>query len=220
MLDIFQQSSTSDDGKVATQERSLGLKEMAAVMIRHAKQKEDDHVDDSLEDGEDEEFVLYDHDLEELRRSDFRVELSALHHTEVGCDLKKKEFPSPGQMASNEVLAKLTTLLKNLHPLGSAEECITLRFVSMIAGGNTILSVWRGHRVRAAAAGESSCPSPRTTAPSGCSWRRRCLADTKAKLRSHGHLGTVGQFYCDMSGGVRARGGPAGQAAAVGVPVL
>merc|ERR1712032_980392 len=39
---------------------------------------------------------------------------------------------------SNQVLAKLTTLLKNLHELTSLEEKITLRF--MIAGGNSILS--------------------------------------------------------------------------------
>eukprot|EP01083_Nonionella_stella_P164077 541971_1 len=165
--------------------------------------------------------------------TDYRVELPQLHHTGIGCDLKKKEFPSPGQMASNEmlypsneVLSKLTQLLKNLHELTSEDEKITLRF--MIAGGNSILSATASayaSLIRYAQPLLSNFNIEFFILPYSKNhysewlarqdpWYNRhiylplecrlfvapsLLPDTKSKLRSHGHLHTVGRFYRQMS---------------------
>lgn len=225
VIEIFTSSSNSSDSKIAKQSRSLGLKEISAQIIAHASEKEDDDLDD--------ECILLREDLHSLKDTDYRVELPSLHHTGIGCDLKKKEFPSPGQMASNEmlypsneVLAKLTSLLKNLHGLTSPDERITLRF--MIAGGNSILSgvatayaslmrhaqpllenfnieffilpYSKNHYAEWLARQDPwynrhiylPLESKLFVAPS-------LLPDTKSKLRSHGHLHTVGQFYREMS---------------------
>lgn len=127
---------------------------------------------------------------------------------------------------SNEVLAKLTTLLKHLHPLTSDEQPITLRF--MVAGGNAILSgVATAYASLMRHAQPLLCnfeieffilPYSRNHYAEWLArqdpWYNRhiylplecklfvapsLLPDTKSKLRSHGHLHTVGQFYREMS---------------------
>ena len=225
VIEIFTSSSNSSDSKIAKQSRSLGLKEISAQIIAHASEKEDDDIDD--------ECILMREDLHLLKDTDYRVELPALHHTGIGCDLKKKEFPSPGQMASNEmlypsneVLAKLTSLLKNLHSLTSVEEKITLRF--MIAGGNSILSgvatayaslmrhaqpllenfnleffilPYSKNHYAEWLARQDPWYNRHIYLPLECKLfvAPSLLPDTKSKLRSHGHLHTVGQFYREMS---------------------
>merc|ERR1719242_1586580 len=119
--------------KIAKQSRQLGLKEISAQIIAHANEKEED--DDDMD-----ECILMDAQI----NTEYRVELPLLHHTGIGCDLKIKGFPSPGQMASNEmlypsneVLSKLTSLLKGLHESIGAnsndendkKDKITLRFM-------------------------------------------------------------------------------------------
>eukprot|EP01084_Bolivina_argentea_P287623 493545_1 len=221
VISIFVSSSNSNDSAIAKQSRSLGLKEISAQIITHAAEKEDDDID--------EECILFEADIE----TDYRVELPQLHHTGIGCDLKKKEFPSPGQMASNEmlypsneVLSKLTQLLKNLHELTSEDEKITLRF--MIAGGNSILSATASayaSLIRYAQPLLSNFNIEFFILPYSKNhysewlarqdpWYNRhiylplecrlfvapsLLPDTKSKLRSHGHLHTVGRFYRQMS---------------------
>jgi len=194
-------------------------------------------------DGVDEEQqVLLDCDLEQLRATEYAVGMPPLHHTGIGCDLKRREWPSSGQMAanemmypSNEVLAKLTTLLKQLDPLthdtdadggGGAGAPITLRF--MVAGGNSILSgVATAYASLIRHAQTLLChfeieffilPYSRNHYADWLArqdpWYNRhiylplecqlfvapsLLPDTKSKLRSHGHLHTVGQFYREMS---------------------
>ena len=81
VIEIFTSSSNSSDSKIAKQSRSLGLKEISAQIIAHASEKEDDDLDD--------ECILLREDLHLLKDTDYRVELPALHHTGIGCDLKK-----------------------------------------------------------------------------------------------------------------------------------
>merc|ERR1712048_1164766 len=163
----------------------------------------------------------------------YRVELPLLHHTGIGCDLKQKGFPSPGQMASNEmlypsneVLSKLTSLLKGLHELTGDDDPITLRF--MIAGGNHILSatatayaslqrhasaLLRNFNIEFFILPYSKNHYAEWLARMDPWYNRHVFlpleskifvapslqSDTKSRLRSHGHLHTVGQFYRDMT---------------------
>eukprot|EP00484_Ammonia_sp_Unknown_P030331 CAMPEP_0197034430 /NCGR_PEP_ID=MMETSP1384-20130603/12558_1 /TAXON_ID=29189 /ORGANISM="Ammonia sp." /LENGTH=938 /DNA_ID=CAMNT_0042464365 /DNA_START=153 /DNA_END=2969 /DNA_ORIENTATION=- len=225
VMDIFTSSANSSDSKLATESRRLGLKEIETQIIDHANEKDDDDIDD--------ECVLYTEDIHVLQSTDYRVELPVLHHTGIGCDLKHKIFPTPGQMASNEmlypsneVLKRLKELMENLYSLATEDEKVTLRF--MIAGGNSILSA-----VATAYAGLMRHAQPMLvnfnieffilpySRNHYAEWLARqdpwynrhiylplecrlfvtpsLLPDTKAKLRSHGHLHTVGQFYREMS---------------------
>eukprot|EP00485_Elphidium_margaritaceum_P006727 CAMPEP_0202695710 /NCGR_PEP_ID=MMETSP1385-20130828/9242_1 /ASSEMBLY_ACC=CAM_ASM_000861 /TAXON_ID=933848 /ORGANISM="Elphidium margaritaceum" /LENGTH=982 /DNA_ID=CAMNT_0049351787 /DNA_START=168 /DNA_END=3116 /DNA_ORIENTATION=+ len=156
VMAIFTASASSNNAALARQSRTLGLRELSKQIIEHANEKSvDEEEEEEDEEDEDERRVLYTEDISRLHENEYRVELPVLHHTGIGCDLKKKEFPSPGQMASNEmlypsndVLAKLLAIFKNLHGVatssaashddGGPGEPITLRF--MIAGGNNILS--------------------------------------------------------------------------------
>lgn len=224
VVDIILASSECTDSAEAKETRKEQLKEVEASILAIAAGREDL--------SEDQE-VVFEWDLEALRDTGYRVDMPALHHTGIGCDLKRKEFPNPGQMAanemvypSNEVLAKLTTLLKRLHPLTSDEQPITLRF--MVAGGNSILS---GVATAYAALMRHARPLMHNfeieffilpySRNHYAEWLARqdpwynrhiflplecklfvapsLLPDTKSRLRSHGHLHTVGQFYREMS---------------------
>lgn len=91
VIDIFMASSEGTDSTEAKESRKEQLQEVEQAILQMAAGRGDEEL-------EEDDVVLLEEDLEDLRRTGYRVEMPALHHTGIGCDLKRKEFPTPGQM--------------------------------------------------------------------------------------------------------------------------